>query len=259
VIDFHCVESLSGVCKSSVRVLDLRGSFHYFKHTHTIMPRKSATVKIVTGVKAPDFKPPVKKQRKLSKAQAAKLAAVKDNADYDDGQIDDAAPAPVFVQGETMTDDALAAKLLDARDAGYGEAKKESTDRLAILKKKLAVSKEECAVSKEECGVADKKIKELEGQIVTLKETKKKFKEALMQIRETFHIPKEDGTVPFIVQFRKDHLWALSELNQALQKSDKKHAEDAAFDSKDIVREVVTSESVPVVDDTDSAGSSSGK
>jgi hypothetical protein len=226
------------------------------------MPRKAANVKDATGVKVTGFKSPVKKSPKVSKAQAAKLAAVKDNDDYDDADhIDDAAPAPVLDKVVTMTDDAWAAKVQDARDAGYDEGKQEMTVRLDSLKKKHNALKEKCALS-------DGKIEELDEQIETLKEAKTNLKQAkkelknvldpltavFLQIREKFHIPEGKEILPFMLEFHEDHLWAISQLYHCKSKSDQKDSEYAAQ-----VGEIVSSESVPVVDDTDSTGSSSGK
>lgn len=263
MIDFHCVESLSSVCKTSVCVLNLRGSFHYFKHTHTIMPKKAAAVKDATGVKVTGFKPPVKKTQKLSKAQAAKLAAaVKDDEDYDDDVlIDDAAAALVVGKVVTMTDDAWAAKVQEARDAGYEEGKKELNDRLESVKKKLATWKQKCSAS-------DSKIEELDEQIETLKKTKTKLKDAKKELenkldpltaafdklRQVFNVSEEEEVLSVVLERRKDHLWAMSQLLHCMQKSDQKDLEYAAQ-----VGEIVSSESVPVVNDSDSTGSSSGK
>jgi DNA repair exonuclease SbcCD ATPase subunit len=227
------------------------------------MPRKAAAVKDATGVKVTGFKPPVTKSKKLSKAQAAKLAAaVKDDEDYDDDVlIDDAAAAPVVGKVVTMTDDAWAAKVQDARDAGYDEGKQEMTVRLESVKKKLTTWKEKCSAS-------DSKIEELDEQIETLTKAKTKLKDAKKELenklvpltaafdklRKTFDLSEEEEVLPVILECRKDHLWSMTQLMHCMKKSDQKDLEYAAQ-----VGEIVSSESVPVVDDTDSTGSSSGK
>jgi len=142
-------------------------------NTHTIMVKgKPVVAKKTTAVNAPAFKALVKKAPKISKAQAAKLAAAKDNDDYDDGEIDDAAPAPVFMEGVTMTDDVLATKVQAAHDAGYDKCKKELTD----LKKKNATLKENNRLLDQEKQELKEQIDKLKEQKTRLKEQKKELK-----------------------------------------------------------------------------------